>query len=139
VGDDNTAPDRPATEARDSSRLTNIIEIGIALIVFDTVIAFFVYTIHRRDCLSARADCWARGFMRNAPVVERQLGHVRNIRRINESHRAGNSSGWYLDYDVSGRGGQGTIVMRIKTNQYDDWDVLSAELEEDQRKPINLR
>jgi hypothetical protein len=137
MSENNPAPETPAAEARDSSSLTNLI--GIAIIVCGAVIVFFVYTIHRRDCLSAQADSWARGFIRSSPVVERQLGHVQNIKRINESLLSGNLPGWYLDYDVSGRRGQGTVAMQMNTTRYGDWDVPSAELEETHRKPINLR
>lgn len=137
MGDDNAVPEKYANDPRDSSRLTNII--GIAIIVCAGVIAFFAYTIHRRDYFSARADSWAKVFIRSSPVVEQQLGHVSHIKRINESHLSGKSPGWYLDYDVSGRRGQGTVLIRMNTNQYDDWDVPSAELEKDHRQPINLR
>jgi hypothetical protein len=45
VSDENAAPERPATKARDSSRPMYIIIIGIAIIVWAAVAAFFFYTI----------------------------------------------------------------------------------------------
>jgi hypothetical protein len=62
VGEDNAAPEKPATTARDFSRLTYIVIIGIAVIVWAAVAVFFLYTIRPRDYLSAQAYISARVF-----------------------------------------------------------------------------
>jgi hypothetical protein len=138
VSPENTNPEEELpTENQVSSRFTNLI--GIVIIICAAAIAFVVYTTHRHDYLSAQADSWGKVFIQSSPVVEEQLGRVRVIKLINEEYLSGKTRGWYLDYDVSGRRGQGTIAMRMNSSQYDDWNIPSAELEKDHHKPINLR
>jgi hypothetical protein len=135
VSENDPVRERPATPPPPVG--TTIVAAGV--IAFGIVAAIALYTIHHRDYLAEQADSWARTFIRSSPVVEEQLGRVKNVKQVSEDHVAGKAPGWYLDYDVTGRRGMGVVDMRMTPYQYDDWRIPFAELDESQHKPINLR
>jgi hypothetical protein len=138
VSSDNTAASGVTSELRpQTTGLTTLISIGV--IALGIAIAFVVYSIHHRDLLSAQANSWARTFISSSPVVEEHLGHVQTVKEVTEKLPSGKATAWNLDYDVTGRSGTGVVEMRMKPGQYDQWSVQLAELDEGQRKPINLR
>ncbi len=137
MSEDNLAGNGDSIEGSASAWFTTLI--GVVVIVLGVVVTLVAYRIERHNYLSAGADNWGKVFIRSSPVIEQQLGSVRNVKSIEEKHVSGRRAGWYVDYDVTGRRGAGVVEMRLKPSEYAGWNVPLAELKEGRSRTINLR
>lgn len=88
------------------------------------------YRIHHKDMLASQADSFARTFIQDSPIIQRELGHVNKVKEIGEQHKTAERPGWYLDYAVDGSRSNGRVDMRLTPSEnYASWNIDLANLQ----------
>jgi hypothetical protein len=127
----------PATDDSRIESSSTILNLGaIGLVVALTVICFFVLRYYRTAQMTAQAKNVAVLFIKSSPNVEKNLGAVIKVTPQSAAKTSGAMPTWKVDFNVSGKKGQGTVDMLVSNNG-GNWNIPDAKLDSG-GKTVNL-
>jgi hypothetical protein len=119
-----------------SNKTRNIIVLCVIILI--AVGCYFGANWDHAFNTSDAASTFAQQIIRNSPVVDKHLGWVTSLKQTGEHYTSEAEPKVLLDFDVTGRKGNGTVQLTLQRINHNIWSVPSANMKVGTQK-ISLR
>ncbi|MGH8012238.1 MAG: hypothetical protein ACREQ4_07060 [Candidatus Binataceae bacterium] len=109
-----------------SDRLRNLIVLCVVIVI--VVLAYFGAKWDNAFNTSDKATIFAQEVIRNSPVVDQQIGWVTSVKQTSERYTSEREPKVLLDFDVTGRNGQGTVSIVLQRVNNNIWSMPQANM-----------
>ncbi|MGH7916834.1 MAG: hypothetical protein ACREQE_05150 [Candidatus Binataceae bacterium] len=109
-----------------SDRTRNIIVLCVVILI--GIVCYFGVTWDHAFNTSDEASTFAQAVIHNSPVVEQHIGWVTSIKQTAERYTSGSKPQVLLDFDVTGRKGNGKVSLTLERINNNIWSMPEANM-----------